>query len=102
MVGTLAPPSFHLYELKIYPEPADEAFLATFSDLASTDKSDHLSDSAFIADTKPKNNYTLLHQRLTHPSDRVMHHMIKSDNWINLPTVTSKDIRLHEEHHCTG
>jgi len=98
----LKPPKENLYELKIYPEPEDEAFLATFSPLYSDHSTSQSTDSAFIADTRPQNNYTLLHQRLPHPSERVIRNMAKSSNWTGLPVYTVKDCNKHKEQHCTG
>ena len=101
----LQPPQEHLYELKLFPEPQDEAFLATFSPLQSdqsTSPSPSTTDSAFIADTRPLNNYTLLHQRLPHPSERIIKNMAKCDNWTGLPKFSSKDANRHYESHCTG
>jgi hypothetical protein len=98
----LKPPREHLYELKLFPEPSDEAFLATFSSFYSDQSTSPSTDAAFIADTRPQNNYTLLHQRLPHPSERVIKHMSKSENWTGLPKFTTKDCNHHKEHHCTG
>jgi hypothetical protein len=98
----LAAPSYKLYELKIYPEPADEAFLATFTNFPSSSSTDYPTDTAMLADTKPINSFSLVHQRLPHLSSRTLSHLQSSQNWINLPKWTTKDQRLHESKHCVG
>ena len=47
----LKPPKEHLYELKLFPEPEDEAFLATFSSFYSDQSTSESTDTALIADT---------------------------------------------------
>ena len=99
----LAPPSHKLYELKIYPDPADEAYLSTFSPFPTSSTSNHHpTDTALLADTRPINSFSLVHQRLPHLSSRTLCHLKNSQNWTNLPSWTHKDQRDHESRHCAG
>ena len=99
----LSPPRYNLYELKIYPEPSDEAFLATFTPFHPTPSPNgYPTETALLADTRPINSFTLVHQRLPHLSSRTLCHLQHSDNWINMPKWTGKDQKLHESTHCVG
>jgi hypothetical protein len=90
--------------MKIYPEPEDEAFLSTFAPFptSSSSNSKYPTDTAFLADTKPVNSFSLVHQRLPHLSSRTLCHLQRSDNWTNLPKWTTKDQKAHESKHCVG